>query len=167
MKPTRFLLLGTAMAAVMAAHTLSAATTAANVSVSVTIAAMARLSLSSSTVSFASADPDTTPSIAAAEGAITISAKGKTSSGSTITLSVLASDDLRSGSDTIAISNVTWTATGAGFTAGTLSRTVAQPLGSWTNSGSRTGTQVYALANSWNYPAGTFATTATYTLTAP
>jgi hypothetical protein len=167
MKPTRFLLLGTAVAALMAAQTPRAATTAANVSVSVTVAARAKLSLSSSTVSFASADPDTTPSIAATEGAITISAKGKTSSGSAITLSVLASDDLRSGSDTIAISNVTWTATGAGFAAGTLSRTVAQPVGSWTNSGSRTGTQAYALANSWTYPAGSYTARATYTLAAP
>ena len=167
MKPTRLLLLGTVVAALACAQTLRATTSTSNLSVSVTVAAMAKLSLSASTVSFAAADPDTIPVITATEGAITISAKGKTSSGSTITLSVLASDDLRSGSDTIAISNVTWLATGAGFTAGTLSRTVAQPVGAWTNSGSRTGTQVYALANSWNYPAGTYAATATYTLTAP
>jgi len=161
-------LLGTAVLALVAAHTLRAATTTtASVTVSATVAAMARLSLSSATISFASADPDTMPSIAAAEGAITISAKGKTSTGSTITLTVLASDDLRSGSDAIAISNVTWTATGAGFAAGTLSRTAAQPVGSWINSGSRTGTQAYALANSWNYAAGNYTATATYTLTAP
>jgi hypothetical protein len=160
-------LLLTAVAALAGAQTIGATTTAASVTVSATVAAMARLSLSSSTVSFASADPDSTPSIAAAEGAITISAKGKTSRGGTITLTVLASDDLRSGSDRIAVSNVTWTATGAGFAGGTLSRTIAQPVGSWTDSGSRAGTQAYALANSWNYPAGTYTATATYTLTAP
>lgn len=167
MKPISFLLLGTAVAALAFAQTLRATTATSNVSVSVTVAAMAKLSLSSSTVSFAAADPDATPVIAATEGAITISTKGKTSRGSTITLTVLAADDLRSGSDTIAISNVTWLATGAGFTPGTLSRTIAQPVGAWTNSGSRTGTQAYALANSWTYPAGNYAATATYTLTAP
>jgi hypothetical protein len=98
---------------------------------------------------------------------VTITAKAKTSAGSTVTLTLLAGTDLTSGVDTIAISNMTWTVGGAGFVAGTMSMITAQPVASWTNSGNRTGTQTFALANSWSYPTGTFSATATYTLTAP
>jgi hypothetical protein len=167
MKAFKLSILGLAVFALATVHTLGAASATSNVTVSATVAATAKLSLSSSTVSFANADPDTTPSIAAAEGAITITAKGKTSTGSSITLTLLAADDLKSGTDSIAITNVTWTASGAGFVAGTMNKTTAQSVGSWTNSGSRSGTQTYALANSWTYPTGSYTATATYTLTAP
>ena len=102
MTTIRLSLLGLAAVALAATQTLGAASATSNVTVSATVAATAKLSLSSSTVSFANADPDTTPSIAATEGAITITAKGKTSTGSTITLTVLAADDLKSGTDAIA-----------------------------------------------------------------
>jgi hypothetical protein len=167
MKTCRFMLLGLAVAALAGVRSLDAASATNNVTVSATVAATAKLSLSSSTVSFANADPDTTPTITATEGAITITAKGKTSTGSNITLTVLAADDLKSGTDAIAITNVTWSASGSGFVAGTMNKTTAQAVGSWTNSGSRTGTQTYALANSWSYPTGSYTATATYTLTAP
>ena len=160
-------LLGLVLVALAAAQALGAASTTSNVTVSASVAATAKLSLSSSTVSFANADPDTTPSITATEGAITITAKGKTSTGSTITLTVLAADDLKSGTDSIAITNLTWTSSGAGFVAGTMNKSSAQSVASWTNSGSRAGTQTYALANSWSYPTGSYTATATYTLTAP
>jgi hypothetical protein len=160
-------LLGLVIVAAAAAQIVDAASTTSNVTVSATVSATAKLSLSSSTVSFPNADPDTTPSIAATEGAITVTAKGKTSTGSNITLTVLAADDLKSGTDTIGITNVTWTASGAGFVAGTMNKSTAQSVASWTNSGSRTGTQTYALANSWSYPTGSYTATATYTLTAP
>ena len=167
MMKARLTLLGLAVVALAGPHALGAATATSNVTVSATVAATAKLSLSSSTVSFPNADPDSTPSIAATEGAITITAKGKTSTGSSITLTLLAADDLKSGTDSIAITNVTWTASGAGFVAGTMNKTTAQSVGSWTSSGSRSGTQTYALANSWSYPTGSYTATATYTLTAP
>jgi hypothetical protein len=167
MKHFRRLLLAALAVALAAAQPLGAASTTGNVTVAATVAATAKLSLSSATVSFANADPDTTPSIAATEGALTITAKGKTSTGSTITLTVLSADDLKSGTDAIAITNITWTASGAGFVAGTMNKTAAQSVGSWTSSGNRTGTQTYAMANSWSYPTGNYVATATYTLTAP
>ena len=168
MSKIRLSLLGLAAVALAATQaTLGAATATSNVTVSATVSATAKLSLSTSTQSFPNSDPDTTPSIAATEGAITITAKGKTSTGSNITLTVVSGGDLTSGSDTIAISNITWTVSGAGFVAGTMNKTTAQSVGSWANSGSRTGTQTYALANSWSYPTGSYSATATYTLTAP
>ncbi len=146
---------------------LTAATSPGNVSVTVTISAAAKLALSASTVTFANADPDTSPTIPASEGAISITAKAKTATGASVTLTVVAANDLQSGSDTIGITNVKWTAAGTGFTPGTMNKTTAQTVASWTGSGNRTGTQSYALTNNWSYPIGVFSTTATYTLTAP
>lgn len=136
-----------------------------NVTVNATVSATAKLTLSSLTVNFPDADPDTTPTITVA--AIDITAKGKTSTGSNITLTVLASDDLKAGTDVIGIANITWAVTGAGFVAGTMDKSVAQSLGSWANSGNRTGTQTYSLTNSWAYATGAYTTSVLYTLTAP
>ena len=69
----------------------------------------------------------------------------------------------------IAINNLTWTASGAGVAAGTMSKTTAQWRSArWTGSGKHTGlTQTYALANSWAYATGSYGAVVTYTLTAP
>jgi hypothetical protein len=146
---------------------LNAATRTRTATATVTVAALAKLSLSISTLSFPDANPDTSPTIPASAGALTITTKARTTPGSVVSLSVLASDNLRSGTDIIAISNVTWTASGAGFVAGTMSSTTARSVGSWTGSGSHAGTQTYSLTNSWTYATGSYSTTFTYTLTAP
>jgi hypothetical protein len=163
----RLLVLLIAVAAVALVQPLSAVTDEKFLTVSATVAATAKLTLTSATVTFPDADPDVTPSIPATEGAITVTAKAKTGAASLVTLTLLAATDLTSGLDTIAISNVTWTATGAGFVAGTMNNSVAQTVGSWTGSGNRTGTQSYSLANSWSYATGSYSAAATYTLTAP
>jgi hypothetical protein len=164
---TRFLLLGVAVAAIAFVQPLGAATDTKNVTFSAAISATAKLTVSTTTLTFPSSDPDTVPSISATEGAVTITAKTKTAAAGAVTLTVLAATDLTSGTDTIAISNVTWTASGTGFVAGIMNRTTAQSVAAWTGSGSRTGTQTYALANSWNYTTGAYSAAATYTLTAP
>ncbi|MCX6546270.1 MAG: hypothetical protein NTV05_17900 [Acidobacteria bacterium] len=156
-----------ALLAASLAQPLTAATSAGNVNVSVTVSARAKLELTRSTVTFANADPDVALTIPASEGTISITAKAKTAAGAAVTLTVIAASDLTSGGDSIAVTNVTWTVSGAGFTPGTLNKTTAQTVASWTGSGNRAGTQSYALTNSWSYPTGTFSTTATYTLTAP
>jgi len=143
-----------------------AATDTKTVSVSATVSATAKLAISAATLTFPDADPDTTPSISATEGALTITAKGKTSAAGNITLVVKSDGPLTSGTDTIAISNLTWTAGGAGYVAGTMN-TSDQSVGSWTGSGTYAGTQTYALANSWTYVTGSYTATLTYTLTAP
>jgi len=164
---TRHLLFTLVLLAAAAAPAIHAATSGGTVGVTVTIAAIAKLSLSTSTLTFPNADPDTTPLIPAAGGALTVTAKAKTATGATVSLTVIAGGDLMSGTDTIPASSVSWTATGAGFVAGTMSRVTAQSVAAWVGSGSRVGTQSYGLANSWSYPTGVFSATATYTLTAP
>jgi hypothetical protein len=164
---TRHLLLGAALVAVAFAQPLTAATDTKPLTVNATVAALAKLTVSSATLTFPDADPDTTPSIAANEGALTISARGRTNAASSITLTLMASGPLTSGTDTIAINNITWTASGTGYVPGTMSSATAQSVGTWAGSGSYGGTMTFALANSWAYRTGNYSASATYTLTAP
>lgn len=144
-----------------------AASDAKNLTVNAAVSARASLTLGQSSINFPDADPDATPSIAATENAVSVTAKVRTGSNSAATLTHLAGGDLTSGSDTILISNVTWTASGAGYQAGTMNRSTAQTAGSWTGSGNRNGSFSYFLANSWSYATGTYAASSTYTLTTP
>jgi hypothetical protein len=165
---TKLIVLSIAIGAMALVQPLVASDTASNnVTLSATVSATAKLSVSTATLTFPNFDPDAVPSIAATEGAVNITAKAKTGTGSTVALTLLAGADLTSGTDTIPISNMTWTVSGAGFAAGTMNKDTAQSVASWTNSGNRTGTQSFALANSWSYPTGSFSATATYTLVAP
>jgi hypothetical protein len=134
---------------------------------SANLGGIAKLSFSSSTLSFPDADPDTVPLISAAGGAITITAKARASLAATVTLTVIAADDLRSGLDTIPASALTWIGSGAGFVNGTVSRATPQVVGSWTGSGIRTGTQTYRFQNSWSYRTGTYSVSLLYTLVSP
>lgn len=130
------------------------------------INSQARLSLSTLSISFPDADPDTVPSIQASQGAVTITAKARTSVNGSVTLTVHATDHLRSGLDTIPASHITWTASGSGFSGGTLSAATAQTVASWTGSGVHTGTQTFFFRNLWTYATGTYTVTMTFTLTA-
>jgi hypothetical protein len=82
-------------------------------------------------------------------------------------LSVICDGNLISGANNIPITAVTWTVTGAGYQAGTMSSTVDQTAGTWAISGDYSGTFSFFLANSWTYHTGTYLARATYTLTAP
>jgi len=163
----KLFVLSITIGAIALVQPLGAATATSNITLNATVSDTARLIISSAVLTFPNSDPDAVPSIPANEGAVTITARARTSAGSTVTLTLLAAADLTSGTNTIAINNMTWTVTGAGFVAGTMNRITAQSVASWTNSGNRTGTQTFALANSWLYPTGSFSATATYTLTAP
>jgi hypothetical protein len=142
-----------------------AQTATANVTATATVAAKARLEITG-VVAFADADPETVPSISAS--ALDVTVKARTGPSAAVTLTVVAGDDLKTAAnDIIGIANLTWTAGGSGFVAGTSNKTVAQSVGSWTGPGTRSGTQTYHLANSWAYATGSYSVTLTYTLTAP
>ena len=130
------------------------------------INSQARLSFSTVSITFPDADPDTVPNIPALQGPITINAKARTSVNGAVTLTIQANDQLRSGLDTLPASQVTWTATGSGFTNGTLSAASAQVVAAWTGSGVHTGTQTFFFRNLWSYPTGTYTLTMTFTLSA-
>jgi hypothetical protein len=143
-----------------------------NVTISATVSSAAKLTLATNTITFPDADPDTVTSISANENGAVVTAKVKTGSSTSATLKVLAADDLKSGTDTIAITNVTSTATntsGSFFAAGpiTWSKTSPGATVGQGNSGSFAGTFSWFLANSWTYATGNYTANATYTLTAP
>jgi len=151
---------------IVAASGLPAIAQTSNATLNASVNGLARLSLSSAAISFPDADPDAVPSIQAAPGAINVTVKARTLPGGTVTLTVVANGPLRSGIDTIPASNITWGATGAGFSNGTLSAAVPQVVGSWSGSGIRTGTQTFFFRNLWSYATGTYTLTMTYTLSA-
>jgi hypothetical protein len=152
--------------ALLAACPLPAAAQTQTATLNASIMEMARLSLSNGSLSFPDADPDTVPQIAASTGPVTITAKARATPGGAVTLTVRASDDLRSGLDTIPASSITWTATGAGFAGGTLSRTTDTLLGEWIGSGVHVGSASFRFQNLWTYPTGTYTLTMTFTLSA-
>jgi hypothetical protein len=151
----------------LAAGSALAATDTKTLTINFAPAARATLTLGQSGITFPDSDPDTTPSIAATQNPVAVTASVRTGASSIPTLTVVTATDLVSGSDTIPIGNVTWTASGTGYVAGTMNKTTAQSAGSWTGSGNRSGTFSYFLTNSWNYATGSYTATATYTLTAP
>src|SRR4051812_23765100 len=106
---SRFVLL----MAVAAAGVRPAAAQASTATLNASVNGMARLTVSTAALTFPDADPDTVPSIQAVQGPITITAKARTTTNGTVALTLIASDQLRSGVNTIPSSNVTWTATGA------------------------------------------------------
>jgi hypothetical protein len=145
-----------------------AAQQARNLTVNMGVLARAKLTLGVSAINFPDADPDMTPSIAATENAVSVTAKVRTGVSSTATLTHRASGNLSAGPGaTIPIGNVTWTATGTGYVAGTMSSAVDVPAGSWTGSGSYNGNFSYFIVNSWSYVTGNYMVSTTYTLTAP
>lgn len=154
-------------AAVLFVGTPVFAQTFANAGINVTanVNAKAKLTLGTAALTFADADPDTDPTIVAP--LFSVDVKARTTAGSAVTLTVLADDDLLSGTDVIAINNLTWAAGGAGFSAGTSNKTTAQTVGSWSGSGNRAGSQTYSLVNSWAYATGVYTAVLTYTLTVP
>ncbi len=163
----RVLLVLVAFAIAFAASARDSAAQTRTATLNVSINGLARLTLSSAGVTFADSNPDLVPQVPATPGPLTITVKARTTLNATLRLSVLASDDLRSGVRTIPASNITWTAAGAGFVAGTLNRTTPQAVGSWVNSGVRTGTQSLFFRNLWTHPTGIYTLTMTYTLSSP
>lgn len=137
------------------------------VTLSTNIGSRAKLQFGLPAMNFPDANPDSVPSNPANVNPLSVTSSARTGSLQTATLTCLASGDFFSGSNTIAISNMTWTATGTGYLPGTMNRTTAQTAGSWTGSGQRIGTFSYLLANSWSYTVGNYSTTINYTLTAP
>ena len=137
--------------------------------VGVLIASGATLTLGSNTISFPNADPDATPAIPATQNSVSVRCRITGATGSNVTLTLQANGNLISGGNSIAISNVTWTATGSGYSSGTMNTTPVT-VGSWPNtSGSKTynGTLSFFLKNSWGYATGNYTASVVYTLTAP
>ncbi len=162
------LMLGLAMLALALTPLLAdGASDSKTLTMRATVSARAKLTISPTTINFPDADPDVVNPIPATENAVSVEAKIRTTGAGVATLTCLANGNLLSGTDVINIGNVTWTASGAGYGAGTMNAAVAQTAGSWAGSGSRSGTFDFFLANSWAYTVGNYTQDVVYTLTAP
>lgn len=144
-----------------------AAAQAVSATLSASMPPLARLSVSTNSISFPDADPDLMPQVVSTGGPVTITAKARAATNSTVTLTVQADDDLRSGVAVLPVSLITWTATGPGFVNGTVSRTAPQTVGTWAGSGVRSGTLSFLFENRWTHPSGIYTVTLLYTLSAP
>lgn len=125
------------------------------------------LSVSPASVAFPSVDPDASPLVPAPPIVVSIRIRQNDGPWS---LTALAGGDLIAGPATVDITNVSWTATPAPpFQNGTLSKTVAQRMASGTGNvnPATNGSVTFRLANSWNYSAGSYTQTVTFTLSAP
>ncbi len=132
------------------------------------IGARAKLTVSPSTINFPDADPTLVPLVAATENPVVVTVKIRKDPSAAVTATLVCQGGpLVSGGDTIASSNITWTAAGTGFTGGTLNSATPQTVGSWSASGSYAGNLVFRLNNLWSYATGTYTGSITYTLTAP
>lgn len=126
------------------------------------------LSITPASFMFPSADPDMTPVVASP--ALTVRYRIRQNGLGTWMLTVLASGDLDAGGDTIPIGNITWNATPLPpFQNGTLSASVEQQVASGNGNVAawQSGTVTFHLVNSWNYRAGFYTQTLTFTLSAP
>jgi len=167
MKKTGLVLIVVGLVSVLLASGAFAGSDTKQLTINATVSNTAKLSLDASTISFGNADPDATPSIGSAPASVGITAKAKTTTNGAVTLTVKTNDDLKSGTDAIGITNMTWSASGTGFVAGTMNKSTDQSVGGWNGSGDRSGSCTFLLANSWSYPTGNYSATATYTLTSP
>jgi hypothetical protein len=155
----------------VAALILSTATFAASdsktLTINATISARAELVLAPTTINFPDANPSTVASVPA-DNPVAVTARIRTGRATAATLTVTSAADLTSGSDTIPISNVSWTASAGPFIAGTMNKATPQSAATFANgSGLFSGTFNFLLANSWTYNTGVYTATVTYTLTAP
>jgi hypothetical protein len=158
--------MGTALALAACIWPAALAAQTSTNTLTVNVGSLARLSLSPTSLAFPDADPGTVPQVPALPGPITVTVKARAGRNAAVTLTVQANGDLRSGLTTLPASLITWTATGAGMTSGTLG-TDATTVGTWTGSGVRSGTQRFQFENRWTHPSGTYTVTLTYTLSSP
>lgn len=130
-------------------------------------AAAVELTITPRTVNFPDADPDFNPTINAMENPVMVTISTNAGKTKRVLLTAQAQGDLVSGSDTIPITKIRWTATGPGFVPGTMSRTSAVTAGTWVGSGVHSGTFSYFLTNSWQYARGNYHASVIYTLSIP
>lgn len=130
--------------------------------------ARARITVTPSTINFPDSNPVLVPQISATENPIQVTVKFRKNPSAAVTATLVCQGGpLISGANTIASSNITWTATGTGFSGGTLSSSAPQQVGSWGASGVYAGNLTYRLDNLWTYATGTYTGSITYTVTAP
>ena len=126
------------------------------------------LTVTPTSFSFGSGDPDTTPEVASPM--VTVGFRTQSMGGKNPLawhLAMHATTDLTSGSDTIPVANIRWTATAplsSGAALSTSDQTLASGIG---NTATTYSTVTFYLKNLWTYKVGTYSTTIVFTLSSP
>jgi len=117
-----------------------------------------KLEISSNTVTFTrTMDPRTAPVIVQNEPPLQIRVKATRGLWQSVNLKIQANGSLSDGlGHTIPIGNVTWQATGAGFTTNGQLTSAAQQLGRWTPSGVYQGTLSFSFQDNENFSPGIY-----------
>lgn len=132
------------------------------------VAARANLTITPATINFADMDPTSAPLVPARENPVQVTVKIRKDPAAAIAATLTCQGGpLVSGADAIPSSSISWTASGTGLVAGTLSSSTPQAVGSWTASGNYNGSLNFNLSNLWTYSIGTYTGSILYTLTAP
>jgi hypothetical protein len=126
-----------------------------------------KIEINTSSVTFTRAvDPSTNPVIVQNEPPIQIRVKATRARNQGVYLKIRAVADLSDGhGHTISVGNVTWQATGTGYTSnGTLVRNFSLQLGYWAESGDYSGTLTFRFQDNPNYYPGVYSVTVTLTV---
>jgi hypothetical protein len=111
-------------------------------------------------------DPDTVVPIRAEP--LIITAKARVVGNRRLLLTAQANGPLTSGTDTIPLNKLTWTAAGDGFFKnGMAQQNAPRHVGQWRGSGTWVGSQVYEFEDSWDYAVGVYTVVMIYTLSMP
>ena len=125
------------------------------------------LTVTPSSFAFPSGDPDTMPEVTSPVVTVGYKAAGMGKQGAWH-MAIHATTDLTSGSDTIPVANIRWTAT-APLASGTALSTSDYTL--YSGTGNMTAinysTVTFYLKNLWTYKVGTYNTTIVFTLSSP
>jgi hypothetical protein len=147
------------------ASTAHAQLATTSIQATVVVGNQARLTVTGD-ITFPDSDPDSVGTIPAS-AAVTVQARARVAPTQGLVVTVEADDThIDEVTDTIPVSNLTWTAAGANFIDGTMSDSPVN-VASWTGPSNQNGTQNYSLVNSWNYAPGTHTVVLTYTLATP
>ena len=149
----------------LAGSALGASSDSGTLSITANVGNQAKLSISPGSITFADTSPETA-SIPANQ-AVSVSSKVRKGT-SSAALTCYAPNLSDGGTNSIPITNVTWTTGSSSYQNGTMNTSASpQTLGTFTASGTFDGTVNYLLANSWAYVPATYTTTVTYSLSAP
>lgn len=158
------IVLAAATLLVFAAGNAMATTNTAPLTVTANVAKAATLGISTPSIDLSLNDTTTI-----ATATLVVTAKARISSSETATLSVASTATPGfSGATTNPLNAITVKTadTALGFSDHAVSATSTN-IASWTSSGSHVGNYTYTLPNSWDYLAGNYSATVTYTLTTP
>lgn len=144
------------------------AASAGTMAITYNVAARANLTITPATINFADMDPTSVPQVPARENPVQVTVKIRKDPAAAIAATLTCQGGpLVSGTDVIPSSSISWSASGTGLVAGTLSSSTPQAVGSWTAVGNYNGSLNFNLSNLWTYSIGTYTGSILYTLTAP